>query len=308
MKKLILVTGATGYIGYRLVNKLVNSGHKVKAMLIENDPLAHKLDDVKCEKIIGDITKPETLKEAVKDVKTAIHLAAVLVANDKNLFHKINYEGTKNLIDACVESGVEHFVLISAAAAVYKTKTTYGKSKILTEKLASKKREKTNFTIIRPTLLYGHGGSQELKIYVEKMRKFPLIIPTIGLLRAKKRPVWVSDIVEGLSKLVNNKLSYGKVYHFGGSTILTMWEYTKLIKKTFNIKKPMVPIPLFICYIVAYISEKFSKDPILKKDFIIGANMDADWDYGSAFDDLGYRPVDLYVGYPRAFAKKEDMI
>ena len=227
---MILVTGATGYIGNRLVKKLAADGHKVRAMVIDNDRLIHVLDGVNCEKVIGDITRPETLGNALNGVDTVFHLAAVLVANDKSLFHKINYEGTKNLIDAAVKANVNHFVLISAAAAAYKIRTTYGESKIKTEELVSHKRGSTNFTIIRPTLLYGHGGSQELKIYVEKLRKFPLIIPTIGLLRSKKRPVWVNDIVYGLSKLVNNPKAYGKIYNFGGATEMTMWQYTKLIK------------------------------------------------------------------------------
>jgi len=222
------------------------------------------------------------------------------------LFHKINYEGTKNLIDAAVKANVNHFVLISAAAAAYKIRTTYGESKIKTEELVSHKRGSTNFTIIRPTLLYGHGGSQELKIYVEKLRKFPLIIPTIGLLRSKKRPVWVNDIVYGLSKLVNNPKAYGKIYNFGGATEMTMWQYTKLIKRTFGIKKIMVPIPVFICNIFAWFCEKYQKDPLLKRDFILGAIMDANGEIGTAFDDLDYRPVDISVGYPRAFAKEED--
>ena len=108
-----------------------------------------------------------------------------------------------------------------------------------------KKRGNTNFTIIRPTLLYGSGGSQELRIYVENLRKFPLIVPTVGLLRCRKRPVWVGDIVNGLSLLVNKPVTYGKIYNFSGGTDVSMWEYTTLICKHFGINKPMIPIPVF---------------------------------------------------------------
>jgi len=305
---MILVTGATGYIGSRLVKKLVEDGHSVRAMVIKDDPMIHTLDGVKCERVIGDITDPKSLEKAAKGVKTVFHLAAVLVAKDKNLFHKVNFEGTKNLIEAVVKGGVEHFVLISAAAAAYRCRTTYGKSKIETEQLVREKRGKTNFTIIRPTILYGHGGSQELKIYVEKIRKFPLIIPTMGLLRAKKRPVWVMDIVDGLSRVVNKPVTYGKIYNFGGGTSISMWKYTKLLKRVFKIHKPMVPIPVFACNLFAFFLERFSEDPLVKRDFILGVIMDADFDIGTAYDDIGYRPVDLSVGYPRAFAKEEDML
>jgi NADH dehydrogenase len=166
---------------------------------------------------------------------------------------------------------------------------------------------KINYTIIRPTLLYGQGGSQELKIYVETLRKFPFIIPTIGTLRAVKRPVWVNDIAEGLAKVANNKKSYGKTYNFGGGTAMTMWAYTNLIRKTFKINKPMIPIPLFICYMIAWIWEKVSEEPMLKKDYVIGAAMSANFEQKSAFEDLGYRPVSIEVGYPQGFKTPEDL-
>ena len=303
---MILVTGATGYIGSRLVKKLVAQGHKVKAMVIKNDSMIHNLDGVKCEKVLGDITDPISLDNAMKGVDTCFHLAAILVAKDKNMFHKVNFEGTKNLIEAAVKAKIKHFVLISAAAAAYKKRTTYGDSKIESEHLMKQYEGKIEYTIVRPTLLYGEGGSQELKIYVESLRKFPLIIPTIGTLRAVKRPVWVMDIAEGLSKIADNPKAYGKTYNFGGGTAMTMWDYTKLIKKTFHINKPMIPIPIFICNIIAYFWEKFSEEPMLKKDFIIGAAMDANFEQHSAFRDLDYRPVSIEVGYPLGFATPED--
>ncbi|MDP7180753.1 MAG: NAD-dependent epimerase/dehydratase family protein [Candidatus Woesearchaeota archaeon] len=304
---MILITGATGYIGSKLAKKLSDQGEKVRAMVIENDKMIHNLDGVKCEKMIGDITNPELLKKCMKGVTTVYHLAAILVAKDKKAFNAVNFEGTKNVINAAVDAKVKHFILISAAAAAYKTRTTYGHSKIKSEHLMRQYDGKINYTIIRPTLLYGQGGSQELKIYVETLRKFPFIIPTIGTLRAVKRPVWVNDIAEGLAKVANNKKSYGKTYNFGGGTAMTMWAYTNLIRKTFKINKPMIPIPLFICYMIAWIWEKVSEEPMLKKDYVIGAAMSANFEQKSAFEDLGYRPVSIEVGYPQGFKTPEDL-
>jgi nucleoside-diphosphate-sugar epimerase len=298
---MILVTGATGYIGNRLVKKLANEGHKVRAMVIENDPLLEKLEGVDCEIVKGDITRKETLGPCLEGVKTVFHLAAVLVSHDPDLFHKINYEGTKNLVDASVEAGVKHFVCISAAAAVYRVRTTYGESKAESEALMMKKRGNTNFTIIRPTLLYGSGGSQELKRYVVNLRKFPLVVPVVGMGKARKRPVWLNDIVNGLSLLVDKPVSYGKIYNFSGGTDVSMWEYTKLICKTFGINKPMIPVPVFLCYAVAFVWKLFSKNPILQRDQILGVTMDANGSCQEATDDIGYKPADLYETYAMSF-------
>ena len=297
---MILVTGATGYIGSRLVKRLVQDGHKVRAMVIENDPLLERLEGVDCEIVKGDITRKETLGPCLEGVKTVFHLAAVLVSHDPKLFHKINYEGAKNLVDASVEAGVEHLVCISAAAAAYRVRTTYGKSKIESEALM-KKRGNTNFTIIRPTLLYGSGGSQELKMYVESLRKFPIVVPMVGMGKARKRPVWLNDIVNGLSLLVDKQVSYGKIYNFSGGTDVSMWEYTKLICKTFGINKPMIPVPVFLCYAVAFVWKLLSKNPPLKRDQILGVTMDANGSCKEATDDIGYKPADLYETYAMSF-------
>jgi len=302
---MILVTGATGYIGSKLVKKLIKDGHKVKAMVIEDDPLLENLKGVDCEIVKGDITKKESLKSCFDGVKTVFHLAAVLVSHNKELFHKINYEGTRNLVDTAIEAEVGHFIYLSAAAAAYKIKTTYGESKIKSEALMKNKRN-TKFTIIRPTLLYGSGGSQELKIYVESLRKFPLIVPMVGMGKARKRPVWIGDIVTGLSLLVNNPVTYGKIYNFSGGTDISIREYTKLICNTFGIKKPLVPIPRCICYLTAAILYMFMKNPVLTKDTILGVTMDANFTFEQAKKDIGYTPISLYKGYKKSFTNQKD--
>ena len=297
---MILVTGATGYIGSRLVKKLAEDGHAVRGMVIRDDPNLHLLDGVNCEIVVGDITNKETLGPCFEGVKTVFHLAAVLVAHERELFHRINYEGTKNCVDTAVEKGVKHFVQISAAAAKYRVRTTYGDSKLKCEALM-KTRDNTQFTIIRPTLLYGDGGSQELKMYVERLKRFPLIVPVVGFGRTRKNPVWVWDIVKGLALLVDKPISYGKEYSFCGGTEVSMWEYTKLMCRTFGIQKPMVPIPVFLCDGIAWLCERFMKAPPVRKDYIIGVTMDAAESSRGAFEDIGYEPVDLYENYEKSF-------
>ena len=301
---MILVTGATGYIGCPLVQQLVNDGHKVRAMVVEDDPLIGRLKGIKCEIVKGDITKKETLKAAFRGVKTVIHLAAVKVSLNPDLMRRINYDGTKNAVDAAVEEKVPHFIYLSAAAANYQVRTTYGNTKKESEALM-RTRGQTKFTIIRPTLLYGGGGSEELVIYLKSLKKFPFVCPTVGSLSARKRPVWLGDIVKGLSLVVNKPVSYGKVYNFSGATDVSMWEYTQLIIHTFGVNKPMLPIPLWLCHLTARILEKFSKKPFLRKDLILGVTMDAVGSYEEAKEDIGYDPVDLYGHFRDSFTDEE---
>lgn len=302
--KKILVTGATGYIGSRLVRRLCESGHSVRAMVIDNDPLLYRLEGIKCEIIKGDITDAKTLRPCLEGIRTVFHLAAVLIAHNKKLFHKINYEGTKNLIGAAVEARVGHFIYISAAATAYKEKTTYGESKLKSETLL-KSQENMSFTIIRPTLLYGAEGSQEFKLYVENLRKFPVIVPVVGMGRARKRPVWLDDIVTGLALTVDKPVTHGKLYNFSGGTDISMWDFTKLICSTFGIKKPLIGIPVWLCNVIATIASLFTRKPPLNKDTILGVTMDANFSSEEARRDIGYNPIGIEEGFRRAFADRK---
>lgn len=297
---MILVTGGTGFLGSKLVKRLVEKGHQVRAMAIENDPLVKNLDGVDCEIVTGDITKAETLTPCMEGVTTVFHLAAVLVSHDPELFQKINYDGTKNVVDKAVEAGVKEFVYISAAAANYDVRTTYGQTKHRAEQLMREKRGETNFIIVRPTLLYGPGGGgQELVMYINQLKKFKWFIPLVGSGNVMKRWVSVDDVIEGLTLVVNQPKAYGKIYNFAGGSAHTMREYTEMLCKELGINKPIVPIPVPVCYALAAMLKRISKKPMLRRDTILGVTMPADFSIAEAQEDLGYNPMPFSEGIKR---------
>jgi len=136
---MILVTGGTGFVGTQLVKDLVESGHSVR-VLSREDVYNPRVNIVK-----GDLLDKESLKKALKDVETVIHLAGKISYNaSKEEIFKVNYEGTKNLLEAC--KNVKK-LLFSSSVAVYgeikepaietqppTPKTIYGESKVAGEK------------------------------------------------------------------------------------------------------------------------------------------------------------------------------
>lgn len=288
----ILVTGGTGFIGSRLVRRLVAKGNRVRVMAVAGDPLLANLDGVACEVVTGNIRRPETLAASTEGVKTVFHLAAVLYSDDPAAFRRINLEGTRNLVDAAVHARVPHFVYVSAAAAAYRVRTTYGETKHLAEQLMASPRESTQFTIVRPTLVFGPGGGgQELVKYVEQLKRSKPVVPMVGSGAAMKRWVFVDDLVEGLTLLVNQPISYGKVYNFGGADAHTMAEYTAMLCRRLGIARPVVRVPLPLCRAAATLAGLVQKRPLLKRDTILGLTMDGDFDIEPARRELGYQPV-----------------
>lgn len=288
----ILVTGGTGFIGSRLVRRLVAQRHHVRVMAVDGDPLLANLDGVACEVVRGDIRRPETLAAPTEGVQTVFHLAAVLYSDDPAAFRRINLEGTGNLVDAAVRARVPHFVYVSAAAAAYRVRTTYGETKHLAEQLMASPREDTRFTIVRPTLVFGPGGGgQELVIYVERLKRSKLVVPMVGSGAAMKRWVFVDDLIEGLALLVDQPISYGRVYNFGGADAHTMGEYTVMLCRRLGFRRPLVRVPVPLCRAAAAVMGLVLTRPLLKRDTILGVTMDADFDIEPARRELGYSPI-----------------
>jgi dihydroflavonol-4-reductase len=106
----VLVTGATGFVGGRLARQLLEEGYEVRVLARtpeKAEPLAERGADV----VEGDVTDPASLPPAMEDVDGLFHLAAVYeLGGDPEWMHAVNVEGTRHVLDAAAEAGVERIV------------------------------------------------------------------------------------------------------------------------------------------------------------------------------------------------------
>lgn len=168
----VLVTGATGFIGRKFVARLVENGFDVVAFVRETSNTAVLPESMTF--IEGDLFDRQSLKKAVQGCEAVVHFAAYFdfYPADKDLMFKVNIEGTRNLMNACVETSVERFIYCSTTETIGPVRFPpanedtelnptfgYGESKVLAESLI---REITNSTglphvILRPTGVMGEG-------------------------------------------------------------------------------------------------------------------------------------------------------
>jgi dihydroflavonol-4-reductase len=131
---MIIVTGASGHIGNVLVRYLLKKGLDVRVIDLdpENDPVLKPLN-VKMYK--GDVRDIDFLRETFKEADTVIHTAGIVSITPwkKKLMYDVNVEGTKNVVQACIDSKVKRLVYTSSVHALYEPP----KGRFLTEKLAT---------------------------------------------------------------------------------------------------------------------------------------------------------------------------
>jgi dihydroflavonol-4-reductase len=114
----VLVTGATGFIGSHLVRALLARGDEVRVTVRPSSPL-NALEGLEVERVVGDVGDRAALRRAVRGVERVFHAAGstnLRMAADKLL--RINAEGTRNVLEACLDAGVERAVHVSSVAAI----------------------------------------------------------------------------------------------------------------------------------------------------------------------------------------------
>ena len=296
---MILVSGGAGVMGSRLVKGLVKAGNRVRVLTLPGDPYVSRLEKVDCEIVFSDVADEETLTGVFHGVRTVYHLAAVIIAHDPGIFQKINVKGTINMVEGAISSGVEHFIYVSSASVIFPDASAYARSKMEGERIV-KSRNEMQHTIVRPTLVYERDGGQEFMMFMEYLKKYPVVL-FVGRGRAKKNPVFVDDLVRGLLSIANNPKTYGKVYNFSGGEAVTIWELAHMMVNHQGLSKPFIPVPLWLCKLIALVMEKTMKYPPLTRYAISRIEQDADLDNTEAKRDLGYDPIGVTEGLRRCY-------
>ncbi|MCG8642864.1 MAG: NAD-dependent epimerase/dehydratase family protein, partial [Desulfobacterales bacterium] len=115
---MIVVTGATGHIGNVLVRTLIEKGEEVRVIIPEFEDTT-SLNGLDVERVTGDVCDKNSLIDAFKDAKIVYHLAGIVSISGRKtkLLHEVNVQGTKNVLQACLETGVERLVYTSSVHA-----------------------------------------------------------------------------------------------------------------------------------------------------------------------------------------------
>ncbi len=299
MIRVVLVTGAAGVMGHRLVRGLVGAGWRVRALVLPGDPLRHRLDQPDVEVVQGDVQDLPSLRAAMGGVHTVFHLAAVILSDDPGVFERVNRQGTANVTRAAGEAGVQHLVYISSASVTYPRLTKYAESKLAGEAIV-KLENRIAHTIVRPTLVYDENGGQEFVLYRQNLLRFP-VVPMIGRGDAKKRPVHSQDIVDGLVAIAGNQRSYGKTYNFSGGEAISMRAFSQVILEHAGVHKRFVSLPVIFCKAVAVALSALTARSPLSLQAIAGIVNDADLSPDDAIRDLGYHPRGFREGMNQCF-------
>ncbi|HEX4677692.1 MAG TPA: complex I NDUFA9 subunit family protein [Gaiellaceae bacterium] len=235
----VLVTGGTGFIGPKVVHALRAQGREVRA-LVRHPARAPQLVAWGAELASGDVTDPPSLRAAVEGCTHVVHLVSILKGSPSD-FHRVMTQGTKNLIAAAKDAGVERFVLMSALGTSETTKDTvpYFAAKWAMEQEAA--RSGLEYTVFRPSFVFGRDGGA-LPLFIKQVRYSP-VVTVIGSGLQRIQPIWVEDVAEYFSRGVDHPQAANRTFEIGGPDIVTWNELYLRIAKVLGKRRKLVHIP-----------------------------------------------------------------
>lgn len=290
---IVLLTGATGYLGERLLPRLIASGRNVRCLVLPSDAKDPRRL-YPCEVVRGDLSEPRGLDSLLSGVDTILHSAALMPPNDPERIRAVNVGGTAALLDKARAAGVRRFIYVSAVSAVYAIKNAYGQSKAEAEALVT--TSGLDFTILRLTMLYGDGGGLHFAKLVALMEKIPLVFPVLGPGRARLQPVYVDDVARAVDIALASPDAVGRTLNVSGDSVVTFNELVDAVAAAMGRRRIRVHAPLWLCRIAANATERLMPGSFLSRDAIVGLTQDAILDHSELSREFGWRPLDLTSG------------
>ena len=246
--KKICLFGGTGFVGSSIVKLLAKKGHEIKIAtrnpfnedVIELKSTVSDPGQIRLEKV--NINSNEQVKNFIKDCDICINLIGILYEKSGNSFQRIHKDFVRDLVLAVKENKkIKHFIHFSSLGVKSNTDSKYLESKFQAEEII--KKELANYTIIKPSVVFGGGKNDFTNMFAKLANLFP-IIPLAGA-TVKFAPVYVGDIALGIDKIIEEEIKNDTI-EFVGNEIFTLEELIKIISNEIRSKNIILPIPSWL--------------------------------------------------------------
>jgi uncharacterized protein YbjT (DUF2867 family) len=234
---MLLLTGATGLVGSALLRRLVAEGAQVRCLV--RDPRRLGAQRVRVQIALGDLTDPQSFRNALRGVQTVVHLAASIRDQPRGSIEELNGIATWRMVEAAERSGVERFVFFSALGASTHHRARFFRAKALAEQAVREAR--LHSTVFAPSIVYAPGDPW--LTLLERLALLP-VMPVSGRGRAVFQPIWAEDVAECVvAALRSPGGETNERYELTGPDTLSHNEIVRIVLRSLNRNRPLVHVP-----------------------------------------------------------------
>ena len=307
----MLVTGATGFLGRRLVEKLVERGYRVRGL--DRNLSGSRTSRDWVEIVYGDVGDCASLRPAFQDIDTVVHAAADTSGAEEGT-QRTTIQGTKNVLDLCEEFNVSKLIYISSLS-VYGV-ADYGKNTLVTEdaslerfpekrgfytlgkceaeKLVREAMDQGRFPIVclRPGTIFGPGGEVFTPMMGFAFGK--RLLGIIGMGGFLLPLVYIDNLVDAIVTAIGKSEADGKVFNVVDPDPPSKREYVEKVLKPLYPEASFIYIPYSLLYIVTWVQERLMKllarKPILTCYRLTSSQKNVFYDSSRIMKDLDCKP------------------
>ena len=307
-----LVTGATGFLGSHIADRLIERGDSVRALVRPTSDTSYL--ESRAEFVVGDITEPDTLPAALAGVEVVYHAAANVADWGRwSKFKRVTVDGTRNMLRAAANAGVRRFLHVSSDA-VYRfddlargvdestrLETHFGpldyyrRAKTAAEKVARRAHERGRVpvTIVRPALILGERDAAMLPGLVVFLKSSTAAYMGNG--RNRLPCIHAGDVADLCIRAATTAEALGETYNAVNEEHVTQRDLFDAAAESAGIDAPRRSVPLRVLYTFAAVTEAiarlrgWSHHPDLTRFAVNLMGLDYIEDNSKARTELGWR-------------------
>jgi uncharacterized protein YbjT (DUF2867 family) len=249
---MLLLTGATGLVGSALLRRLVGEGQQVRCLV--RDPRRLGAQRVRVQIALGDLTDPPSFRNALRGVRTVVHLAASIRDQPSGSIEELNGIATWRMVQAAERAGVERFVFFSVLDASTHHRARFFRAKALAEEAVGEARLES--TVFAPSIVYAPGDPW--LTLLERLALLP-VMPVSGRGRALYQPIWAEDVADCVLALLRvpgeerrtearreadrNVAERRSRYELAGPETLSHNDIVRVVLRSLNRRRPLLHVP-----------------------------------------------------------------
>ncbi len=280
----LFVTGGSGFLGSFVIREALDAGYEVLA-LARSEASADKVTALGATTVPGDLEEPASLDGA-------FHSAASQGADVLINLASLGFGHAPVIVAAAEDAGLSRAVFVSTTAVATSLPARSKQIRLAAERTI--RDSQLDWTIIRPTMIYGAAGDRNIARLLALLRRAPLV-PVPGGGRRLQQPVHVQDLAHAVLAAATTSLAVARTYDVAGPQALSFRELLDQAGSAIGRRPRQVPLPLRASVWALRAYEKVVPRARVKAEQLERLSEDKAFDISAAVADLDYRP--------RSFAK-----
>jgi nucleoside-diphosphate-sugar epimerase len=283
----ILITGATGFTGEHILREFIKRRDRYEiSIFVRTKEKVQRLsyDALPIEIHYGDVADSEALSRSLAGVSTLVDTVPLSLGH------------ADNITAACRRSGTRRLIVLGNTS-IFTTMDAGIKSVILNAERCIQ-TSRLDYTILRPTMIFGTSRDQNMSRLISFLRRFPLA-PIPGSGNQLHQPVYVEDVARAVLQAASSPQSVNKEYNIAGRSPLTFNAMINTISGLLGRRNVKVHIPYWLCYAFFFVCESLSLLPSIRLEQVKRLNQDKTFCYESARNDFGFAPLDFEAAIQR---------